>query len=129
MEMNSFVNKDFLASFTGTLFSVELIVIFTKNLPIIKKIRTRIYTFLLAMIHIIIMGLETNTAEQTILCYYTSLINSLIITMMLCGGYDIIVKKIYSITKSDIKEENVNKYLVNNINENDLNEEEEFNQK
>ena len=129
MEINNFVNKDFLASFTGTLFSVELIVIFTKNLPIIKKIRTRIYTFLLAMIHIIIMGLATNTAEQTILCYYTSLINSLIITMMLCGGYDIIVKKIYSITKSDIKEENVNKYLVNNISENDLNEEEEFNQK
>ena len=129
MEINNFVNKEFLASFTGTLFSVELIVLITKNLPIIKIIRTRIYTFLLAMTHIIIMGLATNTAEQTILYYYRSLINSLIITIMLCGGYDIIVKKIYSITNVGSKENNDDKYLVKNSNENDVNEEEEFNQK
>ena len=99
MEINNFVTTDFLASFTGTLFVVELMVFVTKNLPIIKKIRTRVYTFLLAISHIIIMGLITKTATQTVMYYYGAFINSLVITVMLCGGYDIIIDKIYSVTK------------------------------
>ena len=91
MEINNFVTTDFLASFTGTLFVVELMVFVTKNLPIIKKIRTRVYTFLLAISHIIIMGLITKTATQTVMYYYGAFINSLIITVRLCGGYDIII--------------------------------------
>lgn len=104
MEINNFVTTDFLASFTGTLFVVELMVFVTKNLPIIKKIRTRFYTFILALSHIIIMGLVTKTATQTVIYYYSVLVNSLIVTVMLCGGYDIIIDKVYSVTNTDTKE-------------------------
>lgn len=101
MEVNNFVTTEFLSSFTGTLFVVELIVFVTKNLPIIKKIRTRGYTFILSIIHITLMGFATKTAGQTILYYYSVMINSLMVTVMLCGGYDIIVERVYSATNSD----------------------------
>lgn len=104
MEINNFVTTDFIASFTGTLFVVELIVFVTKDLPIIKKLRTRIYTFILALSHIIIMGFVTKTATQTVVYYYSALINSLIVTVMLCGGYDIIIDKLDSVTNANSKE-------------------------
>lgn len=104
MEINNFVTTDFLASFTGTLFVVELMVFVTKNLPIIKKVRTRFYTFILALSHIIIMGFVTKTATQTVVYYYGVIINSLIVTVMLCGGYDIIIDKVYSVTNTNSKE-------------------------
>lgn len=104
MEINNFVTTDFLASFTGTLFVVELMVFVTKNLPIIKKVRTRFYTFILALSHIIIMGFVTKTVTQTVVYYYSVLINSLIVTVMLCGGYDIIIDKVYSVTNTDSKQ-------------------------
>lgn len=114
MEINNFVTKDFLASFTGTLFVVELMVFVTKNLPIIKNIRTRFYTFILSVSHIILVGLATKTATQTVIYYYSVFINSLIVTVMLCGGYDIIVGKVDSIINPDNKE-------INNSSDNDIN--------
>ena len=130
MEINNFVTTDFLASFTGTLFVVELIVFVTKNLPIIKKIRTRFYTFLLAISHIIIMGLVTKTATQTVIYYYGVFINSLIVTVKLCGGYDIIIDKIYSVTNIQLKDINNNidnKSIEDSINKNDTNNSNEVN--
>lgn len=109
MEISKFITVDFLASFTGTLFVVELIVFVTKNLPIIKKIKTRIYTFVLVMIHLIIMGIITGTATATLVYSYTAFVNSLIITAMLCGGYDVIVNKVQLITNNiGIKEKDNN---------------------
>ncbi|MDU2670971.1 MAG: hypothetical protein E7C49_03075 [Clostridium sp.] len=118
MEINNFVTTDFLASFTGTLFVVELMVFVTKNLPIIKKVRTRFYTFILALSHIIIMGFVTKTATQTVVYYYSVLINSLIVTVMLCGGYDIIIDKVYSVTNTDSKELANNSTTTKNISSN-----------
>lgn len=112
MEINNFVTTDFLASFTGTLFVVELIVFVTKNLPIIRRIKTRVYTFLLAMSHIILMGFITKTAAQTVIYYYSAFINSLIVTVMLCGGYDIIIDKVYSVTNTDSNNSENNESVV-----------------
>lgn len=112
MEVNNFVTTEFLSSFTGTLFVVELIVFVTKNLPIIKKIRTRGYTFILSIIHITLMGFATKTAGQTILYYYSVMINSLMVTVMLCGGYDIIIDKVYSVTNTDSNNSENNESVV-----------------
>ena len=50
MEITDFLTTDFLASFTGTLIAVELIVFITKDFPLIKKIPTKIYTLILEKI-------------------------------------------------------------------------------
>ena len=104
MEITNFVTTEFLASFTGTLFVVELIVFVSKNLPIIKKIRTRFYTFLLALIHIIIMGFITKAATQTLVYYYSVFIDALIVTVMLCGGYDTIISRVTDINKKKVED-------------------------
>ena len=47
MEITGFVTQNFLSSFAGTLVAVEIIVFTTKNFPIIKRIPTKFYTFIL----------------------------------------------------------------------------------
>ena len=46
MEITDFLTQNFLSSFTGTLVAVELIVFTTKDFPLIKKIPTKLYTFI-----------------------------------------------------------------------------------
>ena len=104
MEISNFITVDFLSSFTGTLFAVELIVFITKNLPIIKNIRTRIYTSIIAIAHILIMGIATGTAAFTVVYFYTSFIDALIITALLCGGYDVVIKKVQLIVNHGDKD-------------------------
>ena len=48
MEITNFITENFLSSFIGTLAAVELIVFTTKNFPLINKIPTKLYTFILA---------------------------------------------------------------------------------
>ena len=55
MEITDFITKNFISSFAGALVAVELIVFITKNFPLIKKIPTKFYTFILAIIHLIII--------------------------------------------------------------------------
>ena len=59
MEITDFLTTDFLASFTGTLIAVELIVFITKDFPLIKKIPTKIYTLILAIAHLSIERVAT----------------------------------------------------------------------
>lgn len=94
MEINNFVNMDFLAGFTGTIVGVELLVYCTKGLPIIKKIPTRIYTFLLAVIHLLIVKYVTGSFDLTLGNVYLLIINSLLISTILCGGYDVAIGNI-----------------------------------
>ena len=76
------------------------------------------------------MGLVTKTATQTVIYYYGVFINSLIVTVMLCGGYDIIIDKIYSVTNiqpKDINNNIDNKSIEDSINKNDTNNSNEVN--
>ena len=66
MEITNFVTESFLSSFAGTLVAVELIVFTTKNFPIIKKIPTKLYTFILAVIHLIIVQVVIGKADITV---------------------------------------------------------------
>lgn len=91
MEINNFVNMDFLAGFAGTIVGVELIVYCTKEISGIKKIPTRIYTFMLALIHLLIVKMVTGTLTFNVGNVYLLVINSLLISVILCGGYDVVI--------------------------------------
>ena len=97
MEITNFVTENFLSSFAGTLLAVELIVFTTKNLPLIKKIPTKLYTFILAVIHLVIVQVTSGKVDITVEFVYILLINSLIVEVILCGGYDTLIGKFKNI--------------------------------
>ncbi len=98
MEITDFLTQNFLSSFTGTLVAVELIVFTTKDFPLIKKIPTKLYTFILAdQLHLVIVKTTTGSIEMSVECYYRLFINALVVVLILCGGYDTIMEKFKSI--------------------------------
>jgi len=97
MEITNFVTENFLSSFSGTLLAVELIVFTTKDLPLIRKIPTRLYTFILAVIHLVIVQVASEKIDITVEFVYILLINSLIVDVILCGGYDTLIGKFKNI--------------------------------
>lgn len=97
MEITNFVTENFLSSFAGTLLAVELIVFTTKDLPLIRKIPTKLYTFILAVIHLVIVQVSSEKIDITVEFVYILLINSLIVDMILCGGYDTLIGKFKNI--------------------------------
>ena len=110
MEITDFLTQNFLSSFTGTLVAVELVVFVTKDFPLIKKIPTKIYTLVLAIAHLIIVKTATGSIVMSVECYYRLFINSLVVVLILCGGYDTIMEKFKSIKditsnlESEVKE-------------------------
>ena len=76
MEITDFITKNFISSFAGALVAVELIVFITKNFPLIKKIPTKFYTFILAIIHLIIIKIFGGNIEINIQEIYILFINS-----------------------------------------------------
>lgn len=97
MEITNFVTENFLSSFAGTLLAVELVVFTTKSLPLIKRIPTKLYTFILAVIHLIIVQVSSGKADITVEFVYILFINSLIVEVILCGGYDTLMGKFKNI--------------------------------
>lgn len=97
MEITNFVTENFLSSFAGTLLAVELIVFTTKGLPLIKKIPTKLYTFILAIIHLVIVQVSSGKVDITVEFIYILFINSLIVEVILCGGYDTLMDKFKNI--------------------------------
>ena len=120
MEITDFLTQNFLSSFTGTLVAVELIVFTTKDFPLIKKIPTRLYTFSWSIIHLIIVKVTSGVMDLNVECVYRLFINALVVTLMLCGGYDTIMQRLNIIIGSGEKIEkgNVEKAEENNIVEN-----------
>lgn len=108
MEITDFLTQNFLSSFTGTLVAVELIIFITKDFPLIKKIPTKLYTFIWAVVHLIIVKVTSGVMELNVECIYRLFINSLVVTLILCGGYDTIMQK-FNVIK------NVNGNLEGNI--------------
>lgn len=94
MEITNFLTLEFLLTFMGTILAVELIVAFTKELPLIKQLPTKAYTLVIAMLHLLIVQVIGGQVIVTIVNMYLLFINALIISVMLCGGYDFMVGKI-----------------------------------
>ena len=113
MEITNFVTENFLSSFAGTLLAVELVVFTTKSLPLIKKIPTKLYTFILAVIHLIIVQVSSGKADITVEFVYILFINSLIVEVILCGGYDTLMGKFKNI-KDTLNQESEDISQINN---------------
>lgn len=94
MEITNFISKEALTTFLMTIIVVELWVSFTKELMFIKKIPTKIYTFILTSIHLFIINTSAMLFDWTTLGIYVLLCNALIVSVMLCGGYDVVTKNI-----------------------------------
>lgn len=116
MEITNFVDMDFLMSFTGTLVTVELLVFCTKGFPLIKRIPTRFYSFLIALAHISIVKCISNTMVFTVDGFYLMIINSVFISVILCGGYDVVVGNIKIPSNISNKEIDNNEIILENKN-------------
>ncbi|WP_027626540.1 hypothetical protein [Clostridium lundense] len=92
MEFNDFITLDYMCTYMGTVVVTMLIVQFTKELPGVKKIPTRYYTFLVAFFNILICNILNETF--TIAKVYLMLINAMLVTFTATGGYDFSIKKV-----------------------------------
>lgn len=94
MEISNFLTQSFLSTFTGSIVAVEVIVAVTKELPLIKKVPTKIYTAILAFAHLLVINMSNGTLKAQISDIYCLFINSIVIAVLLCGGYDIAFGKL-----------------------------------
>lgn len=102
MEISNFLTETFLSTFAGSVIAVELIVAVTKELPLIKRIPTKIYTAVLAFTHLLIINVTNGSLKPQISCAYCLFINSIVIAVLLCGGYDVAFGKL-DITSIKVK--------------------------
>lgn len=94
MEFSNYLTVDTIATFAMALVVIELWVNFTKELPVIKKIPTKFYTWLVAVLHLSIINTSINIFNLSILGIYMLMCNALLLAVILCGGYDIYIGKI-----------------------------------
>ena len=84
----TFFTWDQLGSYAGATIAVILFVEFTKDLPGIKAIPTRIWAYIIAAVLLVLSTVFTAdviTPAVILLC----LINAVIVAMAAVGGYDI----------------------------------------
>ncbi|MEG2289905.1 MAG: hypothetical protein RR891_12705 [Clostridium sp.] len=94
MEFTNYLNVDTIVTFAIAILLIELWINFTKELPIIKRIPTKIYTWMIAVLHLCIINTSLILFPLSLIGVYTLLCNALIIAVILCGGYDVVTGKI-----------------------------------
>jgi hypothetical protein len=100
MVLDNFITWDFITGYAGTVIVTMLIVQFLKELPFIKKMPTRYFTFIIALLNIIATNIATNSFLISNL--YLMFINAITVTFTATGGYDFAVKTIrVNIDKKD----------------------------
>jgi hypothetical protein len=104
MEFTDFLTIDYISTFMGTVAVTMLVVQFLKDLPGIKKIPTKYFTFVVAFMNILICSALTDNFALSNL--YLMLINAMLVTFTATGGYDFAVKnvKIQKDKSTELKE-------------------------
>lgn len=69
--MENFLTWDVLTTYASFICVVYMVVEFTKDLPIIKKIPTRYWSFFIALILLIITNFAMKTFKPMDICLYT----------------------------------------------------------
>jgi len=92
MEFTDFLTIDYLCTYMGTVVVTMLIVQFLKELPGIKKIPTKYFTFIVAFLNILICSALTDNFALSNL--YLMLINAMLVTFTATGGYDFAIKNV-----------------------------------
>ena len=94
MEITNFLTAENITTYIMAIVIIELWIAFTKELVFIKKIPTKFYTFIITTIHLLIVNTTATLFGYNLIGVYTLLCNSLFISVVLCGGYDIVTNKI-----------------------------------
>lgn len=87
MMPEEFFTWQYLGTYAGATIAVMLFVQFTKDLPGIKALPTRLWAYIMAAVLLVLSTLFTVspiTPAVILLC----LINAVIVAMAACGGYD-----------------------------------------
>ncbi|WP_125152350.1 hypothetical protein [Clostridium rectalis] len=92
MVFEDFLTIDYVATFMGTVVVTMLTVQFLKELPGIKKIPTKYFTFIIAFFNILICSIVKKNLSLSGL--YLISINSMMVTFTATGGYDFTIKTI-----------------------------------
>lgn len=100
MEINDFLTLDYLSTYMGCVVVTMLMVQFLKELPIIKSIQTKYFTFIVAFVNILLC--KVLLGSFLINDLYLIFINSMMVTFTATGGYD------FAVGKVKIKTENYN---------------------
>lgn len=91
MEFTDFLTLEYITSFSGCVIITMLMVQLLKELPRIKNIPTKYFTFLIAFINILMPNIITGVFK--IQDIYLIFINSMLITFTCTGGFDFATKK------------------------------------
>lgn len=96
-----FITKEMATTFIYTLGLIEIIVALTKNLPIIKKIKTDLYVFLVTELYLVLVFFTTGIIEFNVLNSIVWLfVNAIWITGLLTGVYKVVFTKILKINNN-----------------------------
>lgn len=92
MEFKDFLTIDYISTFMGTVVVTMLIVQFLKELPGIKKMPTRYFTFIVAFFNILMCSVLIG--NFTLSNLYLMFINAMLVCFTATGGYDFAVKDV-----------------------------------
>lgn len=93
-----FFTWSFLATYGGATLAVMTIVQFTKDLPGIRKIHTRLWAFLVAVIILITSTIFTVSPiypSDILLC----IINAVVVAMAAVGSYHTVAEEVMDVSK------------------------------
>lgn len=96
-QLTEFLSLDYISTFIGTVIVTMLLVQFLKDLPFIKKVPTKYFTFIIAFVNILMCSILLDTFKVSNL--YLMFLNAMLITFTSTGGYDFTIKKV--IAKED----------------------------
>lgn len=86
MSFENFISIDYLSSFMGTVIITMLLVQFFKELPLVKGIPTKYFTFIVALVNI--LSCQIILGSFKVGHIYLILINAVLVTFTATGGYD-----------------------------------------
>ena len=84
---DSFFDWQMLGTYAGATLAVMVIVEFTKELPGIKAIPTRLWAYFMAVVLLILSAVFTGKVDAPTV--FLCLVNAVIVAMAAVGGYDI----------------------------------------
>ena len=86
MDFNNFFTLEYMLTPIGATTTTILIVQFLKEMPLLKQMRTKHLTFIVALLNILICSILTKGFNYNEL--YMIVINSIIVAFSATGGYD-----------------------------------------
>lgn len=90
--MSNFLTMEYISTFMGLIFVTSMMVQFLKDLPGIRNIPTRYFTFGISLFNIIVCSVILG--NFTLAGLYLMVLNSMLVTFSATGGYDFVAKKV-----------------------------------